>query len=381
MFQPDFLDKEAKFGLPGAITSKVHKTVTDSKRAADPDNVELFSQRKVNEGVQDRIRQDGNGLFGDMAIGATKFLTPKSWDVKEKILKPVDRFKGKVDEISTKAAGKIIGDKPDKSLTAKFFSTPDPVTLGRQQLPDGSYRAIQSGDRKASLTAPLQNTAKVTAPILGSMYVAEKMYPAEEVDQAEKRAFEEELLEEKNGLEDELLTERLDKKAALDKVAHLEDELEKLSYELSEVEAEKNLFWKKAESESMEKQAALREKGRLEDELSKQASVHEEYRLRTNAKARSGNAVKLAEEMLENGLIKQAEYNEKVDFLMDCDDKTFNLHSSLIKTAKNEEKGLETSPYMIDYRSKDEESSSRRARPGVNKKGQTIGEAAKDLKK
>lgn len=381
MFQPKLIEKEAGFGFAGAIGSKVHKTVREANRKINPENLHLDSQRQVNETVKGKIRSDGNGLMGDAGVWATNLLTPKSWNVKEKILTPLDKMKGKMDEVSTEAAGKITNLRPESKALGRLFSTPDNKVLGKETLSDGSVREIGAFQRKTSLTAPLENTAKVVTPFLGSMYVADKLYPAEEVNETEKKAFESELLEEKNGLEDELLNERLDKQAVLSKVAALEDQLEKMASDIESLEHEKNMFWKKAENEAMEKSAAVKEKKRLENDLFEKQAAYEEYRLRTNAKARSGNAVKVAEEMLDSGLIKQAEFKEKVDFLMDCDDKTFNLHSSISKSAKTQEKRLETSPYIIDYRDKDEESSSPRARQGINKQGQTIGEAAKDLKK
>lgn len=380
MFQPKLIDKEAGFGFARAMGSKVNRTVADANRKINPDKVEFYGQDKVDDLVKEKNRQDGNGLFGDAGIWATNLVTPRSWNVKEKILNPIDKAKAKADHYSTAAAAKIVGNRKDDSVIGRMFSTPDNKVLGKETLRDGTEREIGAFQRKTSLGAPVENTLKVVTPTLASLYVADKMYPAEEVN-GEKRAFEAEWLEEKNGLEDELLTERLDKKAALSKVAQLEDELEKLASENAELEDEKNLFWKKAQHEASEKRTALQEKARIEKELLDKQAALEEYRLRTTAKARSVNAVKVAEEMLEAGMIKQAEYDKKVDFLMDCDDKTFNLHSSLTKLSKSNEKGLESSPYIIDYSNKDEESSPRRASPGKNKKGQTIGEAANDLKK
>lgn len=379
MFQPELINKEAAMGFARAIGSKVHTRANSGRTAANRANTEFFSADKVKEGVKQQRRNDGNGIIADPLIWTAGAVTPKRWNVKEKILGPIDTLKDKMEEVSTNAAGRIVQNRKPDGMAQRFFSVPETTVVGKKALPDGTFEDLATVGRRTSLTAPIENTMKVGGPLLGSMYVAEKLYPME--DEQERQAFEQDFLEEKNGLETELLAERLDKKAALDKVAHLETKIEKLAYEIEGLEKEKDLFWKQASSEAEAKRSALKEKEDLEKQLLEKKAEHEELKLRTIAKERSGHAVKIAEAMLEDGLIKQAEFDEKVDFLMDCDSRTFNLHSSLLKQAETHEKGLESSAFFIDYRDKDEESSPHRSGRGLSKKGQTIGEAAKDLNK
>lgn len=382
MFQPKLIEKQAGLGFARAVGSKVHTKAGDATQAVKRRNMELFGQDKVDAEAAKKIREDGNGLIGDVSAWGAGFLTPKSWNVKEKILQPVDKVKKKMDDTSTNLAGKLVQNRKPDGAVQRLFSTPVNPVVGREQLQDGTFREISAPGRKTSLTAPIENTLKVTSPFLASAYVADKMYPAVgNEDQLEKQTFEMEWAEEKNGLEDELLTERLDKKAALDKIAALEEENERLASDVELLAQEKNAFWKKAEAEFEEKVAALKEKERIESTLFEKEANFKEFQLRTTAKERSKHAVKVAEELLEIGMIKQAEFNEKVDFLMECDDKTFKLHSSLSKHAESDEKGLETSAFFIDYRDKDEGSSPHRPGRGINRKGQTIGEAAKELNK
>jgi hypothetical protein len=375
MFQPSFLNKQAAFGFANAIGKKVVRNL-DEVSPAKSNNVLFLSPGDAAKKVTEKRREDGNGLVGDVALGATGMLTPKSLALKEKVLKQVDKGKDFVNKWDTIAAGKVTKKMKDGSMGAKLMSVPEQRVVGSQMLRDGSELDITQTFRRASLLAPAQNTAKVVAPILGSMYVAEKMYPPEE-----QLAFEQYDSYEKNGLESELLTERLDKEAAFQKVAQLQEELEKMAAEVEASKHEKNMFWKEAETERLEKTAALKEKDVLERTLLEKTATYDEFRLRVTSRERSKNVIKVAENLLEAGLIKQAEFNNKVDFLMDCDNETFNLYSSMTKHAQSVEKGLESSPFFIDYRSKEEESSPQRPTRGLSKQGQTIGEAARDLQK
>lgn len=376
MFQPPLIDKEAKFGFKGTPGSTLFKSNDEARKAIDPKTVKMDDQATVDQSIKDEVRSHGNGFFGDIGIWGAGAVTPNKWGVKEKILSPLEKMRDKVDEVNTAAGAKIVGNKSQDSLTAKFMSTPNSKKVGTGKNEDGLEQELFANGRKTSLTAPLQNTAKVVTPTLGAFWVGEKLYPPEE-----QVASNQDSDWEKDGFQEELITERLDKQAALEKVAFLEDEIEKLASEKETLEFEKQAFARKAEEEFFEKRAALEEKVRVEKELLEKTAKFDEFKLRTIAKKRSEHAVKIADEMLERGMIKQAQHDEKIDFLMDCDDKTFNLHSSMVKLAETDEKRLETSPYFIDYRDKDEASSPTRARQGVSKTGQTIGEAARDLRK
>ena len=94
------------------------------------------------------------------------------------------------------------------------------------------------------------------------------------------------------------------------------------------------------------------------------------------ARERSEHAVKMAEAMLAQGMIKQAEVDSKIDYLMDCDDETFKLHGFISKISNDQQLSLENSPYLMETINRIEIPSQQR---GISKKGQTMGEAALDL--
>lgn len=382
MFQPTFLEKEAKINpFKSMGQQRIIKDMDELKpMRGEVDGMDMLGRADLRKEQALRTRNEGNGLVGDMAIGSLKYITPKSWGLHEKALNAAGAMKDSVRSVDTKITGKAL-DKmklSDENPLARLMSTKEVRTVAKAK-PENTTgpRELVEEYRRASLLAPVQNTAKVTAPLLGTMYVADKMYPMEE----EKQAFYSEEHVEKNGLQEELRIERLDKQAAFQKLAMLEEEVEKLAEELSEVKYEKDLFWRESEKERMEKKAAIEEKTRIEQEYFEKRAAYEEFKLRTTKRERVKHAVKIAEELLEDGIIKQAEFDSKVDFLVDCDDTTFNLHSSMVKRAQTEEKGLETSPFFVDYRSKDEESAQMRQKRGLSKRGQTIGEAARDLHK
>lgn len=377
MFTNNFLPKEAKFGLPKSITHGTVKSMDALKEKVSP-MAEFYDSKKIQDMARENIRNDGNGLVGDVGIGALGFLPRKGKDIKEAVVNKMTDFKQgvqRIDQATSQKAKDAVKIK-EGSLLDRFTSVKNRREVGINPLRGGTTETLEGVTNRSSWLAPVQNTAKVTAPFLGTMYVADKMYPQEEQVANELNDY-----HDKNGFEDALLTERLDKKAALDKVAYLEDEIEKLASHVEELKEESNLLWKQAETERIEKERIVMEKTAFENEMMEKISSYDEFKARTNIRERSKSAVKVAEDLLEHGIIKQAEFDKKVDFLMECDDEAFNLHSSFSKRANNNEKGLETSPYFIDYSSKDDESSPLRPKRGLSSKGQTIGEAAKDLKK
>lgn len=380
MFGESFLPKEAKFGRVFKNTSPFGN-VGKMKYMNDPvtDKVRFFSADEIAENARNKIKSDGNGLTGDLLIGSTRFL-PKGKQIYNKLIdKSVDLKRGF--QNADQATSQKVKDKlnvREGSMLDRFTRVNNNRGLGVNVWKDGTHEGIQGVTHRSSWTAPAQNTAKVATPFLASAFVADKLFPEEEEEQL---AFESNELINKSGLNELELSVMLDKKAAFEKVASLEKKIEKLASHVEELEEEKNSFWKQAEYERKEKQLIAQEKIAFEKEMMDKISAHDEFRLRTNVRERSKNAVKVAEELLEHGIIKQAEFNKKLDFLMDCDDDTFNLHSTLTKNAESNQKGLETSAYFIDYSSKEEVSTSYRPERGLSIRGETIGEAAKDLKK
>lgn len=376
MFEGSFLPKEAKFGAIKKITHGTVKDLNALKHSVSP-NAKMYDSNKLNDIARDKIREDGNGLFGDMGIGSLGFIPKKGKDIKEAVVNKTVDLKQKVQSIDQRSAQKVkdMAKVKEGGLLDRFTSVKNRREVGQNLMSDGTKETLEGVTGRSSWLAPVQNTTKVATPFLASAYLADKMYPGEE-----QVAFEDAELYDKDGLENDLLVERLDKKAALEKVSYLEEQIEKLSSSVEELTEEKRLIWKQAETARKEKENLMMEKIAFEEKMFDKIASLGEFKMRANIRERSKSAVKVAEDLLESGIIKQAEFEKKVDFLMDCDDETFNLHSSLSKRADFDEKGLASSAFFVDYNSKEDESSSR-PRRGLSARGQTIGEAAKDLQK
>lgn len=376
MFQPPFLEKEAaKLNFLNK-SKNVFLNPKDVKLDAT-DTLSRLDDKAIKNIRNEEMKDAGNGLFGDVALWGVGLF---SKDKKNQIINKLNDFKGKVVDFDERMTGKALEKMKAKpgGLLHKSMSVKKPTAVAETTRinPDGTTTTRNLYDiesRKPSSLALFQNTAKVSSPLLASAFVAEKMYPMEE-----QMANVEELEFEKQAIEEELMTERMDKVAALQKVSELEDRIDEFEGLLKVAEDEKRLFEKVAKKEYTEKVAMMKEKEKIASELSQKEKEFNELFLRMKSKERSGHAVKIAETLLEKGFIKQAEFDNKVDFLMDCDSETFNLYNMMSKGAGTEEKGLESSPFFIDYISREE---TPYARKGLSKRGQTIGEAALDLQK
>lgn len=362
-------------------------------------NVRMYDQEEIAKQMRNEVNMESNGLVGDLITGTTGLVTPKSWGAKEKMKDGLFAMKNFLTDVDTKAGKKIAGNDPS-SWRGKFHSVRTGgehrggIQIGEKTNADGSITPIMEGggmDRRPSLIGPYKNTVAVASPFLAAAYVGDKLYPTEEIDQTNKEA--EELIPffEKKAkidsteyanhgiLKEEYIPFQLDKEASFQKIAMLTDELEKVAVQMEHLNEEVQLLSKEA---SYEREEKLRIKESLDNTqrmLIEKKAAHDEFRLRILARERSKAAVKLAEDMLEEGIIKQAGFDEQVDKLMDCDQETFNLYTSMVKEARFEEEGLESLTFLVDYRSNGIDSQQTDSHRGLSKRGQTIGEAARDL--
>ena len=408
-----FLDKEAaRFnpfrgflnrGARSPHTSEaMGKFVTDPASqvgAHNAEDIRALSGDEIEQIIKDdRVGNGTGGLFGDLSLGGVKLISP---GVREKTDDVVNNVKSFIEKWDTKGGEKLIGKKDVNSKWGKFMSTPTGTKQGGEGIPthiktnaDGSKTYLSEGaggqDRRPSLLGPVSNTLKVTTPFMAAGYAGEKLYPNDpqpsynsyyDPRMAKKSSGNDSNEQEKHGiLEEETRSLYLDKEASLQKIAQLEDELEKKGEEVESLSHEISLLTKEASAQKarvfqLERDLEMEKKAMMEKE-----EVAEEFRLRTIARDRSKIATDIAEGMLEEGIIKQAQLQNKIDEMMDCNEETLNLYASLVKEAKKEEEGLESLAYLVDYRSNDTDilPSDPNDR-GLSKRGQTIGEAAEDL--
>jgi hypothetical protein len=416
-----FLPKEAGFldmlrntkllrlGKPIADVAK-NTTTTEGKFVTNPASqlgaqggereVRMYGPDEIASHHRKEVDARGSGSFPiDILSGIANKVTPESWGTKQKTQDFLFKMKNTITNADTKA-GSFLGGKDVNSLRGKLFSVSSGekgqgFRVGEAVNPDGSISPLHEGvgaDRRPSILAPIQNGAKVATPFLAATYVADKLYPKQE-DNAQHLAFNfstyvEKMAqknitksEENDIVYDEGIASDMEKKAMLQKTAELQMELEKTAALLRYAQEDNDLLQKQAEFERNAKEQVTSDLVNSKREFMVKKAEHEEFRLRTIARERSNHAVKLAENMLELGIIKQAQLDSQIDKLMECDEETFNLISSTAKQASKGDEGLESLAVLSHYNNNDLESTSARPALGLSKSGQTIGQAARDLNK
>lgn len=348
----------------------------------NPGDVRFYDQDEIRKHMRDASDLDGTGSFvGDIGIGAINLLTPKSWGLADKLNEGSFKMKRGFEKLDTKAGEYLAGDDPT-SFRGRIFSSPtgrngQGIRVGEKTNPDGSVSPIMEGtdvDQRPSLLAPVVNSYKLLTPFLATAFVADKFFPQQPNPQAVNQAPP--MQQTASHLD---WADAMDKQASLTKIAQLEEEVLEKQAAIEQLIDENRLLQKQAMDVQKKEREIKRSFDHYKQDTMMKKAEHEEFRLRTVARERSQHAVKLAEEMLENGMIKQADFNKHVDRLMECDADTFELQANLVKEATKNKEGLESLSFLSDYYSNDNPFS--RPTRGLSKTGQTIGEAARELRK
>jgi hypothetical protein len=357
--------------------------ITPSDVAIDKGNIETLTAAEIAKNRRDKIKNESTGsLAVDGLLGLTKRLVPRT---KEPIQKAKGVVKGTTDTLDRAGGSALTRDNPDSWLGRTFSKVEkEPVANVRDgERTESLYRDV----RVPSLLAPVEKTVKFTSPILASAWLFDKMNPeiGEDVNQTPygndlyKNSS---VTEENNDAIDKTIAENMDKVASLQKIAELEDNLRKYASDLQYLKMEKTAIEKRLDTTLKEKRELEKRAASAEENLLHEKVAFEELRLRTIAQKRSKVAVDLAEQMLEKGLIKQAELQGTIDNLMDCDESTMNMHKNMVKEASGGLESLESLIILGEYKPNDKlATSSDLVNLGLSKSGQSIGEAARDLTK
>lgn len=349
-----------------------------AENVTNPSNATFYSQAEKATREANRQKKMSTGSF---ALDGGLWGLKKIKGFREPVENAVTKTMTGIENADRKAGSYLAGSDP-ASLRGRTFSKKVRDNVGVAKNPDGTFSQLSKEDRRTSLMAPVEKTVKFTTPFLATAYLADKLYPEDEKNLGEnlnQTTYEDEL-QKSSSIFDNSLSELMDKKASMQKIAELEDRLEKYAEDLEAAQLEKKaalatLEKVNREKKFIEKKAAAAEEGFLQ----KQAE-HEELRLRTIAQKRSKIAVDLTEGMLEGKLIKQAQYQETIDRLMECDEGTIKMYESLVKEAAGNLDCLETLSYFGEYKDSDKLAAAHDlAKGALSKKGQTMGEAARDL--
>jgi hypothetical protein len=393
-----FLEKKASVS-PAAVGRMIENLKDAGKVLPDMSNLKIYTDAERMQKQKELWSKDGTGSFPlDILIGATKLL-PKNWNVHSTIEDKVYQLKQLLDKADTNAGSFLAGKDPN-SIRGKVFSVKRNDPFGEVVNDNVVEELYLQGNRRPSLLAPVSNTVAMATPLLAAGYLTDKLllqpnqndqqqqsYPPqgmyqtayEPPNQLEKFAYKNYTNEDKNDIMEESVWRSLDKQASIQKIAKLEQEIEKIAAYAQDLKQENELLSKVAMEEKMAREQISQEIQKIKKEsLTKQAEA-EEFRLRTVARERSKHVVKLAEDMLEKGLIKQADFDHHVDRLMTCDETTLNLYANMTKQASDGEDGLASLALLREYNNMDSKGSVDTSKKGLNKAGQTMGEAARYL--
>lgn len=351
----------------------------------DPAKLNIFNRQEVINKATDEMKREGSGSFvSDAVLGLTKKVFPGA---KEPIENAMVKAKGTFEHLDTQV-GKVLAGGKEDSFRGKLFSSKVSRHVGDETNANGRVSRITKDDRRPSAVAPIENGVKIATPFLATAYVADKLYPKDKElsKNVNVPTYETDFQKQSSELEveeifDKSLFEDMDKVASLQKIAQLEGDLEKTASELYETQMEKVAVEKQLEETTKEKHFFEKEASLAKNNLLEKEADFDELRLRTIAQKRSKVAVDLSEEMLECGLIKQAELKSTVDDLMEADERTIRVYQNLVKEAKTEEESLESLSILREYKGNDKlaTTSMDLAPQGLSKRGQSIGEAARDL--
>ena len=346
---------------------------TPGDSAINPEKLKIFTQKEVIDEAADISKRQGTGgLVTDGVLGLTKMIIPK---VKQPIERGVEKFKDTGEKWDTYLGGKLAGKDPS-TLRGKSFSTKVSRKVGEHKNPDGTISPVKKEDRRPSLLGPITNTSKAVTPLLGVAYVGEKMYgePDKSVTQTPYEP-------EEHNAYDEREVMYLEKQAYMSKVAQLEEELENVRQTLESEQMEKSAIQRELIQTIEEKSELEKTASRYKNEMLEKQADLEEFRLRTIAQKRSKVAVDLADSLLETGLIKQAELSGMVDRLMVCEEDLLKSYDSLVKQAKSSDDSVESILNFMDYKGNDKlaHSTGELAARDLNRRGQSMGEAAREL--
>jgi hypothetical protein len=394
-----FLEKEAFFGRflgRGASNgTNLGKFVMNAEKEVGKANgpVRMYDGDKIKKIQREEMDRESNGLVLDAGIGAMKFL-PKGEKIQQKAKDGMAYLKDKTIAADTWAGKHLAGKNPEKAR-GKFFSTPvgeqgRGIAVGEKTNADGSVSQLFEGsggqDRRPSLMGPVTNTTKVVSPFLATAYVGEKMYGNENKEEQQPQTMKvaennSDGMEVRGILKEEIMSLELDKQASMNKIAQLEENLEKSAAEIDSLTSENHLLQKEAAYEREEKMGVRKELSKVQRELDKTASDFSFYKQQMFDEKREKVAFDMVGKMLELQMIKQSEYNERFGELKTASEDQLKLYDMLIKQAQNQEEGLASLGVLVDYNSNGVDSYVGTAENGLSKRGQTIGEAAKELNK
>ena len=317
-------------------------------------------------------KNSGFGLPVDMTLGAVGFIprVGKKWQENAKNALTKQKIKGK--EFDTEMTGKVkdaLGVKRG-GMIDKFTSKEHKIPIATNNAGEALYRDV----RLDSALAPLQNTSKVALPMIGSTVVFDKTVDALSGGENQQEGYEPQYYEEQ--LANEINLVGIEKNAAIEKIAALENELDELGEIIKVARYEKEIlvndnlkFQDDLDYYKNQYEKLAKEHNELLEKYS--SEVKESQKTEKLAKAKI-----LAEKLLERGIIKQAKFDKYINHFVEGDEMVFE---TLTKIANDFEAGLDFPATLSENESMQPAHPSELAIGKVSSSGQTISEAIADL--
>lgn len=314
-----FIKKETKgdFGLVGLVGSGVKSAAKSVKKGVDK-----VAPESVSKGL-------------NKAIDKTK-------PVQNKLSNARQKMDTAIADLDMK--GGAIGHKYAPGKSKDLFVKNKKVEL---ETKDALGNKMFAEHKITSASEPLKKARNVAVPVAGGMYLADKM---------------EKLKYDPNKEGQQVLNKSAETKdEVIDKVANMIQNdnvhsIEKLSFEsyLTKRAEEKECF------EQMTKLAAeagevlkimSAERFSFMEKIARLEEEKEEMAKEILRRDRQDRSEKLADEMLAKGMLKQADYSEKVLELSNLDDNSFNLLKSTVDSVglykSASEYGLDSLQYIV----------------------------------
>lgn len=371
----------------------------DAYKSADPSNVKFNNQKQMNKNHFEQQKKQGFGMLGDAALWGVGKVPKfgKGW--KDAARENLTKFKINAKEMDANIAGKVkdsLGVKRGGAID-KFTSRKHKVQVGTEMRNGVETPIFRDSDRVDSLTAPFANTMKKATPLVGSFVIGDKawdqgmkMMGVDDGIGAEQAPPPEYIQQQQlaqnpnynyaNGVEQLAyrMEEGLLKEAAISKIATLEDEVSKLNTIVKIAKHEREVLMNDSLHYQDELDHYKEAYEKAKDELEKVSAKYQETVNGIEKEAKTKEVEKVAEKLLERGIIKQAELNEYRDFLEKSDESVLEAFTKVANSAVN---GELANLFDIEKSAKELPLPSSETIGKISSTGQTMAEAVSDLLK
>lgn len=339
--------------MPSLLRAKLFSQ--GAKKAAKPTpakhvltDADVITGASVNSGPQNRksikdlAARQGTGTMLDLPIGLIRSVPPVNKVItNDRYKKVLNSYQGRLIDADRKAGTFLAGrNRVFKSV----FTSEDMIPKATVSTVSGKQVDAYVPTQVARLSAPIDKTKHFAVPMLAVLGL-DSIY---QNSKSTNTSIEEGDLPVKDAAE---LRESLIDKLAATIVSLQHSDISSVPEDVA-VEKIGTVMEKAAVASEMLKQA-YNKISSLEENLNSLTESNKHLKLQIVAKERSQRATKLAKDMFRKGMIKQAEVNDQVDYIMGLNDENYDIllktvESVPFKQAGDVQKGLDKVSYIIE---------------------------------